>query len=63
MASSVDYTTNSNLIQTFIIRAASFSGFFACNFSNEKPTPKLYIAVTHGIQVIMRTICDNFAYH
>ena len=30
-----------------------FSGFFACNFPNEKPTPKLYLALTHGIQFIM----------
>ena len=42
-----------HLIEMLIVRAASFSGFFACNFPNEKPTPKLYLALTHGIQFIM----------
>ena len=53
MGGSVDYTTNPHLIQTLIVRAASFSDFFACNFPNEKPTPKLYLALTHGMQFIM----------
>ena len=44
------------LIQTLIVRAAIFSGFFACNFPNEKPTPKLYLALTHGIQFTMHYI-------
>ena len=32
MDGSFDYSTNSYLIQTFIVRSASFSGFFAYNF-------------------------------
>ena len=53
MGGSIDYTANPHLIEMLIVRAASFSGFFACNFPNEKPTPKLYLALTHGIQFIM----------
>ena len=53
MGGSIDYTANPHLIEMLIVRAASFSGFFACNFRNEKPTPKLYLALTHGIQFIM----------
>ena len=41
------------LIQRYIVPAASFSGFFACNFPNEKPTPKRYVALTHGMRFIM----------
>ena len=54
MGGSIDFTANPNPIPTLIIRAASFSGFFASNFPKEKPTPKLYLALTHGIQFIMR---------
>ena len=50
---SIDYTANPHLIERLIVRAASFSGVFACNFPNGKPTPKLYLAPTHGIQFIM----------
>ena len=53
MGGSVDYTTNPHLIQTLIVCAPSFSGFIACNSSNEKPTTKLYLALTHGMQFIM----------
>ena len=45
MGGSIDYTANPHLIEMLIVRAASFSGFFACNFPNEKPTPKLYLAL------------------
>ena len=47
MGGSVDFTANPHLIQRLIVRAASFSGFFACKFPNEKPSPKLYLALTH----------------
>ena len=53
MGGSVDYMANPRLIQRLIVRAASFSGFFARNFPNEKPTPKLYLALTQGMQFTM----------
>ena len=53
MGGSVDYTTKPHLIQTLIVHAASFLGFFACNFPNEKPTPKLYLALTRGVRLSM----------
>ena len=46
----IDYTANPHLIERLI---RQLLGLLCMQCSNEKPTPKLYLALTHGVQFIM----------